>query len=35
MQEIRWTVLIADGMQARPGERTFTSGDALVAALDD
>ena len=34
MQEIRWTVLIADGMQADPSERTFTSGDALVAALD-
>ena len=35
MQEIRWTILIADGMRAQPSKRTFTSGDALVAALDD
>lgn len=35
MQEIRWTVLVADGVQAHPSERTFTSGDAQVAALDD
>ena len=35
MQEIRWTVLIADGVRTPPGARTFASGAALVAALDD
>ena len=35
MQEVRWTVLVADGVRTPPGERTFTSGAALVAALDE
>ena len=35
MQEIRWTVLIADGVRTPPGAHTFASGAALVAALDD
>ena len=35
MQDIRWTDLIADSMRAHPSGRTFTSGNALVAALDD
>ena len=35
MQEIRWTVLIADGVRTPPSGRTFTSGAALVTALDD
>ena len=35
MQEIRWTVLIADGVRTPPGARMFASGAALVAALDD
>lgn len=34
MQEVRWTVLIADGRLASPSERKFTSGSELVAALD-
>ena len=34
MQEIRWTVLIADGVRTPPSGRTFTSGAALVTALD-
>ncbi len=35
MQEVRWTVLIADGVRTPPSTRTFRSGAALVAALDD
>ena len=35
MQEVRWTVLVADGVRTPPGERTFTSGASLVAALDE
>jgi len=35
MQEVRWSVLIADGRRAPPSERTFTSGASLVAALDE
>ena len=35
MQELRWTVLIAEGVRTAPSERTYTSGSALVAALDD
>ena len=35
MQEVRWTVLIADGRRAPASERRFTSGSALVAALDE
>ena len=35
MQEVRWTVLIADGRRALASERRFTSGSALVAALDE
>ena len=35
MQEVRWTVLIADGRRALPSERRFTSGASLVAALDE
>ena len=35
MQEVRWTVLVADGVRTPPGERTFTSGAALVAALEE
>ena len=34
MQEVRWTVLVADGRLAPPSEQKFTSGSALVAALD-
>ena len=35
MQEVRWTVLVADGVRTPPSERTFTSGASLVAALDE
>ena len=35
MQEIRWTVLIADGRRAPASGRRFTSGASLVAALDE
>ena len=35
MQEVRWTVLVADGRRAPASERTFTSGASLVAALDE
>ena len=35
MQEVRWTVLIGDGVRTPPGGRTFTSGAALVGVLDD
>ena len=35
MQEVRWSVLIADGRRAPPSERRFTSGASLVAALDE
>ena len=35
MQEVRWTVLVADGVRTPPGGRTFTSGASLVAALDE
>ena len=35
MQEIRWAVLIADGVRTPPSARTFTSGADLVAALDE
>ncbi|MYE02543.1 MAG: hypothetical protein F4Y03_14970 [Alphaproteobacteria bacterium] len=35
MQEVRWAVLVADGERAPPGARSFTSGAALVAALDE
>ena len=35
MQEVQWTVLVADGVRTPPGERTFTSGASLVAALDE
>ena len=35
MQEVRWTVLVADGRRASPSERRFTSGASLVAALDE
>ncbi len=35
MQEVRWTMLIADGRRTPPGERRFTSGASLVAALDE
>ena len=35
MQEIRWTVLIDEGVRTPPTARTFTSGADLVAALDD
>ena len=35
MQEVRWTVLIADGRREPLGKRRFTSGASLVAALDD
>ena len=33
MQEIRWMVLVADGVRTPPSEHTFTSGASLVAAL--
>ena len=35
MQEVRWTVLAADGARTPPSGRTFTSGASLVAALDE
>ena len=35
MQEVRWAVLVADGGKVPPGVRSFTSGAALVAALDE
>ena len=35
MQEVRWTVLVADGVRTPPRGRTFTSGASLVAALDE
>lgn len=35
MQEVRWTLLINDGMNEPGSARTYTSGAALVAALDD
>ena len=35
MQEVRWTVLIADGRRAPASERKFRSGASLVAALDE
>ena len=35
MQEVRWTVLVADGVRSPPSGRTFTSGASLVAALDE
>lgn len=35
MQEVRWTVLVADGVRAPQSERTFTSGASLVAALEE
>ena len=35
MQEVRWTVLVVDGVRTLPSERTFTSGASLVAALDE
>ena len=34
MQEVWWTVLVADGRRAPASERRFTSGASLVAALD-
>ena len=34
LQQIRWTLLIADGVRAPTTGRTFRSGKALVAALD-
>ena len=34
MQEVRWTLLIADGVRTPPSGQTFTSGAALVTALD-
>ena len=35
MQEVRWTVLIVDGDRPPPDARSFTSGAALVTALDE
>lgn len=35
MQELRWAVLIADGLRAPGNGRTFTTGADLVSALDD
>ena len=35
MQEVRWTVLVADGVRTPPSEHTFTSGASLVSALDE
>ena len=35
MQEVRWTVRIADGRRAPASERRFTSGASVVAALDE
>ena len=35
MQEIRWTLLIVDGVRPPSTARMFTSGADLVAALDD
>ncbi len=35
MQEVRWGLLIADGLKEPGSARTYTSGAALVAALDD
>jgi len=35
MLEVRWAVLVADGVRTPPSERTFTSGASLVAALDE
>ena len=35
MQEVRWTVLVADGRRAPASGRTFMSGASLVAALDE
>ena len=35
IQDVRWTLLIADGAKEPGSARTYTSGAALVAALDD
>ncbi len=35
MQEVRWALLITDGVKEPETARTFTSGAELVAALDD
>ncbi|MCY4231892.1 MAG: hypothetical protein OXF26_13665 [Alphaproteobacteria bacterium] len=35
MQEVRWTLLVADGVRIPPSRRTFTSGASLVSALDE
>ena len=35
MQEVRWTVLVADGRRAPASDRTFTSGASLVATMDE
>ena len=35
MQGVRWSVLIADGTRTPPGDRSFTSGASMVAALDE
>ena len=35
MQEVRWALLIPDGMRWPETPRTFTSGAELVAALDE
>lgn len=35
MQEVRWALLITDGVRGPKTARTFTSGAELVAALDE
>ncbi len=35
IQELRWLMLVADGKRATPTGRVFTSGTALVEALED
>ena len=35
MQELRWKMLVAEGLRTTPGDHTFTSGTELMAALDD
>lgn len=35
MQEVRWALLMTDGVKTTGSSRTFTSGAKLVAALDE
>ena len=33
-QEIRWALLVRDGLRASPGDREFTSGSEWIASVD-